>query len=392
MTTSKSAVWTWVCASYVTVALLGTNAPRAAAENADLAKWEKKLGTPGKIVSTAEAEEARRWLDGAPISPDGQSPAEKAQVGRLETHVALALGEAARAREAFARAQTAGPDDKDTLRLAWLVACATGDAQLGTQTLNTLREQKLAPAAAVNERLQRMELVGNLAPELPDPKLSRPEVLARGQRQALLLHFWSRKDKPSERGSTALQALVAEFAATPDALHIVGFNNDPVDQADAARKYANEQHFTWTQTYEPEGNPATRYKIERTPMLVLVDQGGYVRSVGTPGDPEATYAVRAAVQEALGKQPALRTKNASGLVAPEAQVGSAAPAEEKDNAPAAGAQKPRPSIPEAKALLDKARLYLKTGRKRDAAKVLQELIEKYPDSYEAEQARKMGLV
>lgn len=392
MIASRTAPWVWVCAGCVAGALLGTIAPRAAAENADLAKWEKKLGAPGKVLSTADAEEARRWLEGAQLPADGSSPAEKAQLGRLETHIALALGEAARASEAFARAQAAAPDDKATLRLAWLVAGALGDAQLGAQTLNTLKAQKLAPAAAIDERLQRLELVGNLAPELPNPKLSRQEALGRGQRQALLLHFWSHQGKPSERANAVLQALVGEFAANSEALLIIGFNNDPADQADAARKYADDQHFTWPQAYEPEGETAKRYKIERMPMLVLIDQGGYVRTVGTPGDPEVTYAVRAAVQEALGKQPAVRTKNTSGLVAPEAEVSSGASAPDKETAPPTSEQKPKPSIPEAKALLDKARLYLKTGRKHDAAKVLQELIEKYPDSFEADQARKMGLV
>ena len=120
------------------------------------------------------------------------------------------------------------------------------------------------------------------------------------------------------------------------------------------------------------------------------DRGrGRQRAGGRRGDRAGVrLRVRAAVAEAAGEFVAVRPKTTAGVEAePRTAVKPAAPeAKEKEKEkPVASGDLPHNQ--EAASMLNQARVYLKTGRKTDAKKLLQEIVEKYPGTWEAKDAQ-----
>ncbi len=373
----------------------------------ELKGLHERLTRPGVVVAAAEGRAALEKLEAWKLDAAALPDAPRAMLLRVQVYAALAVGDAARAAAAYERLAAADPGSRETLRAAWVVASATGDAPLARRTLDQLREQKLADAAALELRLARLRKVGEPAPELElkaqtpgkDGWIDGPTVpLAARDGVVLVLDFWRLRDKPSEKQSAALLALVTAYAGNP-AVQFVGINADAPADVAAARKHAVDSGWTWPQYFEQVTGeaPLTRRAFDAGPPAwqVLIDAGGAVRAVGAAGDPAFEYAVRAAVAEARGQAAPVRPKNLAGTAAPvrpakkePAPPGEAAPSEApKDAAAPTGQKGDLPHNDEAAGLLNQARAFIKAGRKTDAKKILREIIEKYPGTWEAQDAK-----
>lgn len=378
-----------------------STAPAIADERLDALKalHDRLLGARDAIA----VDDARRALDELKkldLRADQLEKEPRTWLHHARVAALLAAGDAGSAVEALAVLEADAGGTRETLRAAWEVAVATGDAERGVRTLEALEKAKLAPAAALEARRKRLELVGTAAPgvvvEAGDG--ARFDLRMR-QGVVLVLDLWSTTGRPNERQLEGLRRLNAEFATDPR-LRLLGINSDPPTGAAAAEALARELKVDWPQHFERSVEaPLTRgaFKIDAPPIQVLIDGDGLVRAVGLASEPEFVYAVRAAVAQAKGQHTVIRPKTVAGVVAsPPAGPSGAGP--DAANKPGDAAkdtpqmQPELPSIPEARDLLDRARLYLKTGKKTEAQKLLKELIEKYPHSREAKEARDMGLV
>lgn len=203
-------------------------------------------------------------------------------------------------------------------------------------------------------------------------------------------------EQPSAREVEALRAIHQEHRSA-GAFVLLSVNTDPADRLPAAQAFVKQQNYDWPQTFErrTDGSQFTQpFSLESLPIQVLIDRYGYVRAVGQADEPALRYAVRAAVAEARGTYGVVMPKTTDGTAAkvPAAER-EAATVENRPGArtapegPAAPAREELRNDPDARKLLDQARVYLKTGRKRDAKKILEEVVAKYPGTYEAQTAQ-----
>jgi peroxiredoxin len=372
--------------------------PAAASDNDALAKirtWHQKLDAVRGAIPVELGTQARQVLDATNLAATNLDRAD--QVRRLELDIwsALAVGHAAGARARLEALQALEPRSRSMLKAAWLVATAAGDAALGKQVLDELERQRLGSAGAIRARRERLEAVGKPAPDKDVVvDLGRPVPLRRREGEALLLCFWRADDGEAVKHAEALQALYAETARL-GAVAFVGINSDGVSDLTLAKKFARDHGFTWAQHYEKRSTAAPlteqAFQVKRVPFEILIDQDGNLRAAGRVTESGFVYAVRAAATEAANKAPAVRARGLDGTLAPPAPS-PRGPVVSGGNSGGSQVADEPPKIPEARKLLDQARLYLKTGRKRDAKKLLQELIEKYPHSWEAREARRLGLI
>ncbi|MCK4341497.1 MAG: redoxin domain-containing protein [Phycisphaerae bacterium] len=357
---------------------------------AELQRWHDELTKSKTAVSVEDGRQALAQIKKWSLKLDDLEVEQRGRLLRLEIIAALAVGDAARAASWLPDLELDFPDTRETLRAAWLVAGASGDAELAQQTLEKLRERKAASTTAVSKRLRRLRMIGRPAPEV-DIRTESGRTIPLHERNGvvLVLDFWNVRRKPGDKQIAVLRGLHDAFAHERE-VEFLGINSDPPPQVDAAKKFAADSGYQWPQHYERQtkGAPLTdkAFHVDFTPWQVIIDRHGNVRAVGSASAPEFQYALRAAAAEAQGKYAVLWPKTTDGVPAqprtPVAKAEKKKPAVEKD----------LPHHPEAKRLLDQARLYLKTGRKRDAKKLLEELIEKYPDTWEAREARRLGLI
>lgn len=384
--------------------LAGTLTATALAQDAatlkELKRWHDKVAGSKSAASAEDGARAQALLKEWGLVADRLEPEARGQLQRLEIHASLAVGDAARAGSWLRALQREEADAPDTLWAGWLVATATGDAELAQATLGKLPGAKLASAAAVEKRQRRLRMVGERAPDVT-VHADGGETFGLYQRDGvvLVLDFWHLGDKPSGKQSEAFCELRAE-SERGGKVAFLGINSDPAVGIDAARKFAAASGYTWPQCYEQSERPAPltdkQFAVDAYPWQVIIDGEGNVRAVGTAGESAFVYSLRAAAAEARGEFPTIRPKTTAGVAAqaPKKPVPEKAVERDRGATPEKEtAQEPEPPHnPEAQKLLDQARLFLRTGRKRDAQRVLQELIEKYPDSWEAREARRMGLI
>ncbi len=378
-----------------------STAPAVADERLEALKaLHDRLAGAREAIAVDEARKALEELKKLDLRAEQLASEPRTWMNRALVAASLAAGDAGAAPEALAALERDAGGTRETLRAAWEVAVATGDAERGARTLEALEKARLAPTATLEARRKRLELVGAPAPgvivEASDG--ARLDLRLR-QGVVLVLDLWSTTDRPKERQLESIRRLNAEFATDPR-LRLLGINSDPPTSADAAEALARELKLDWPQHYERSVDaPLTRgaFKVDAPPLQVLIDGEGLVRAVGLASEPEFVYAVRAAVAQAKGQHPVIRPRTIAGLAAsPPAGTRGGGP-DVADKPGEATKDTPQvqpdlPSIPEARDLLDRARLYLKTGKKTEAQKLLRELIEKYPHSREAKEARDMGLV
>ncbi len=368
----------------------------------ELKRWHGKLVDSKTAISVADGQQARAEFKKWDLSPDKLEAEPRGQLLRLEIFAALAVGDAGGALAVLPALERELPKAQETLRAKWMTAFVAGDAQLAQQTLEQLKEGG-TKEKAIAARLERLRLVGTAAPDR--------EVVAEGGQKfplrkrggaILVLDFWNTREAPTERQVAALRGLAEGYAAEPK-VEFLGINDDKAEQVEAAKKLAAEKGYKWAQLYEASAGAAAltepAFHVAASPWDVIIDGDGNVRAVGTASEPEFQYALRAAAEEAKGEYTAVAPRTIEGVAA--ARAAGEAPAVEaekkgeKKKKEKEEQAKPEPEPPhneEAAKLLDQARLYLKTGKKTEAKRLLQELIEKYPNTWEAQEAKRLGIV
>jgi peroxiredoxin len=358
---------------------------------AELARLER----PNEIISVEAGKAAREKLNAWQLPLKDLSKDQHAMLLRLHVLSALAVGDAAGAVAQAGNLKNL-PETPENLRAAWLAAGAAGDAQLAQHALGKLRTQGVASEKSLAVREARLKNIGQPAPAAELRTDAGVNVsVPRRDGQVLVLAFWKTTDKPTDKQIAALKDLYGAYGQEPKAAFI-GVNSDGLNQTDTAREFAGKAGLEWPQVYEGGGAKVTKlFGLDTASASVLIDQHGNVRTVAAASDPEFTYAVRAAVAEAKGDFASVLPKTMDGVVAKAAAKPAAPP---KEPGPVAGPVKPEPAAqpkgggdlphdPEAARLLDQARLYLKTGKKTEAKKILREIVEKYPGTWEARDAQ-----
>ncbi len=356
---------------------------------AELRRWHDRLTAPFEVATVETGREALEKLATWNLSLGNLSEDERRWALRLEVHAALAVGDAQRAANVLPDLMGEYGGQRDTLRTQWLVACATGDAEFAKRTLVALRKAGLARKSAVAKRVRRMKMLGHAAPN-QDVRADDGKIYALRERDGVVLvvDFWHQREAPEERQREALTQLHETYQDDPN-VAFLGINSDPPTNLDAAKRFAGEHGYRWSQLCERTDRGAMLteklFAVEEMPWTVIIDQYGNVRAIGAAYEPCLQYALRAAAAEARGAQ---------GVVIPKTTEGEKAPlpkAESPQKDDEDGAEfVPKGELPrnaEAAKLLDQARLYLKTGRKRDAKALLQEIINKYPGTWEAREAQ-----
>lgn len=371
-----------------------------------LREWHAKLTDPHQAASVEDGRAAQERLAEWNL-PLGELPPEaRAQALRLEIHAALAVGNAGRAAEWLPELERTEPDTRETLRTAWLVAGAAGDAALGQRTLERLREKGWTSAAHVTTRLERLRLVGRAAPDVEvTPVGGRPLALRRRAGSVLVLDFVKPGAPQGEREAGVLRGLHAALAGPQ--VQFLSISLDDSGDVGAGGGPAAGREPAWPHCRGAGSGAAAAARALGVdpPCVVVVDIHGNVRAAERASDPALVYALRAAAAEARGAHRPLRPRALDGSEAPPPPPVERAGAAEPEapggrDAPAGpGAQaEPKsgervvppgelPSSPEARSLLDRARAYIKTGLKREARKLLEEIIEKYPGTREAADAK-----
>lgn len=367
-------------------------APPTAEQLEQLGKLFERIGSGRGTVSLEDGRAALEQVQRLDLSVDELSVAERSRLLRVHIYAALAVGDVATAREALQRLERDGVEDPDTLRASWTVAAVAGDSPKAMKTLETLHAKGFAPGQAIGPRMRQLELVGEPASNqvvTTEQGLGVPLFERRGR--VLVIDFWSHGRMPEPAEVQALRELYASYGKQA-LVQFLGINSDGPAQLEVAQTFARENGYEWPQHYERTTSEApltTRlFRVADPPWVVLIDQFGNIRAVRAARDPVFEYALRAALAEARGDyRPVLPITRAGR------QAGMAQPA-----TPPAVRGNPRPdpqpgqdkgSLPrsdEAKKMMDEARLFAKTGKKSEARRILRELIEKYPGTYEAVEA------
>jgi len=356
---------------------------------AELQRLHARVADPRRVVPADEAEQALELLSSWKLSRQNLAPEHLARLLETQTYIFLALGDAATAQTQLQLLQDRFPDAPGTLQVAWLVACAAGDAELGVEVA-----RKLGQAAPGDEKprwSQRRRWMSGVGVDAPDAEIRAEDMTeystARRGRSVLVIDFWNVLARPEPDESKALVALYKEYRDS-DNFELVGVNADGEARVEQARKFASDAGYVWSQRYEQTSTnaPITHqaFKAGRPPWVVLVDSYSFVRAIGAASEPGFQYAVRAAVSEARGKYPPVPPRDKDG------KQRGAAVAQKGDEGKSGGAQPPAkgdlPSNVEAAAKLQQARLFWKGGRKTDAKKLLEEIVRDFPNTREAKEA------
>lgn len=387
ITHAASAVW--LAGLLVVSVARGQNAQVLA----ELKQWHVKFDKANEILSPADGEAARTQLKTWNLSPEKLDAEPRGWLMQVTIKAALAVGDVRTALEWLPRLQAEAPEDRATLRAAWLVAIAAGDGQLAAQTLEALKSKGLAGEKAIALRQRRLTLVGKPAPdESVETADGQTILLQRRGGIVLVMDFWRLKPAPDDKHVKALRELYAGWAGDAN-VQFVGVNADPPVEVEAARKRAAEWGYKWPQVYgQPEGETPLAGKLadfDGAPYQVIIDGEGNTRAVGAASEPEFVYALRAAAAEAKGEYATTRPRTTAGEAAPEPVVATPAGKEsaKADATPKATGKGDLPHNEEAARLLNEARVFQKTGRKTDARRVLQEIVDKYPGTWEAAEAK-----
>lgn len=377
------------------LAITAAGSIRALGQDADalaeLTRLHERLAESRAVLSVEDGRAALAQLERWGWQPADLPADARGAWLRTSVYAALAMGDAKRAADALALLQQDGKDATDTLRAAWSVAVAAGDAQLAKEMLAVLGDRKLARAKAIERRLRRLERVGHPAPDTTaKTSLGRDVALRKRFGVALVLDFWTTAQPPDDSDVAATKALYQSVARDPK-IEFLGVNSDPPAKLDEARKFVASAGLAWPQHYEEAaGAPpltAGAFGVESQPWQVLIDAEGNVRAVGTAGEPEFVYAVRAALAEARGDYAVVRPKTTAGVVATPTEYELPAVAQGETRPPAAE-EEDLPHNPDAQRLLDEARTFLKTGMKKKARELLERIVREYPGTWEARDAQR----
>lgn len=356
--------------------------------DADIAKLYDQLVKPRTVPAQSDvraAEEMLRGVDAAKLS--GQA---KSQALSLQTLIALSHGDAATALT-NAGMLSAVAKDGAAIELVYCAACAGGDAQFMEKSLTALAgttDENLKNGAAARRRAN--QLSGGAAPEVAITPDGGSELSPRKRgSKALVIDFWNMLPAPSEAQVAALKKLYGE-AKLAGNVDFIGVNADSEARTAKAREFAKSSGWEWPQKYEGVSSkaPITQeaFKCGAPPWTTVIDNYGYIRATGAANDSGVIYAMRAAAAEARGDFERVRTRTRDGKQPEEAKEPEIVVNSNSKAGKAAGDNGELKNSPEAASKMRQVALYRKTGKFKDARKLLQEIIRDYPGTREAQDA------
>jgi peroxiredoxin len=363
----------------------------------ELKRLHDQLSESKSVLTVEQGRQARQRLAEWESWTKTLKGDERTMALRVELLAALAVGDAARAVDALSKLPPPGEKDRAGLELMALVAAVNGDAPRLDETLKKLKD--LVEDSEQRQLSSRQRRVRKLGTEAPDVsvKLDDGRDLALHDRggSALFIDFWSTRVKPTPQHVQALRSLYDEYKGRR--MEFLGVNTDGPAKLEDAKKFVEDHGYEWAQHYELRSAadaPITQkaFAAGPPPWCAIVDRQGRIRTVGDPSEAEFQYALRAVVEEtegnfeAVAPRPLIEKPSARG----EEKSREAEPRKEK--AEEKKAQTPKgelPSNPEAESKLRQARLYLKTGKRTDAKRLLQEIVKDYPGTREAREAEQI---
>lgn len=324
------------------------------------------------------------------------APDERAVGLQAETYAAAACGDAQRALDCASELLSDPQPTRESLDAAYVGAAAAGDAKTADEVLRKLADVLPATERRNNSNRRRcLKQVGELA---PNEFISTGDAAglspANRDGKVLLIDFWNVQDAPTDADVRALKDLIAWFGEGAK-LEVVGVNADSTARVERAREFVQKSGYSWPQCYEEQltNAPITHraFNAGSPPWQVVIDSAGRIRAVGTARDAAFVFALRSAVSEAAGEHAVVvpRTMEGQRASGPAVVSGSGGSGGSAAGGGANVAGAPKPSDPEAASMLRQARAWIKTGRRTDAKRILQEIIAKYPNTREAEDAQYM---
>lgn len=360
----KSAVW--IGFSF----LLAWHGATALAQSAVDRAWSEFV-KPDKVLSREKGEEALRRS--AEIAPKlaALSSEERAKALELAVHSHLLRGDAAGAKLAFDKFAEADATTSTASQTGYLVGVVAGDAVVALQALTAWEAEDGAKRKTLRAHEENLRLIG--------ATIKDRSALAGGEPKLLVLDCWS----PPEITARSTAALVRAIETHDrNAVRFVGVCL--ADKAAAATGPGAARQ--WTQFYA-DSDPASTVLLNAFPIsrnvVLIIEADGVIRSAAWGGDdPAFHYALRAAVAESKGEFAPITPR---GLREASEQNHDAAPTAGAGTGSAASGTVMR-SDPEAARLLDQARLFVRTGRRTDARKLFQEIMDRFPNTTEAAEA------
>jgi peroxiredoxin len=120
------------------------------------------------------------------------------------------------------------------------------------------------------------ELVGKAAPEFSLKDVDGREItLASLRGKPVLLDFWATWCEPCRKEMPQIQALYDQFKGK--GLMVVGVDTD--EPAETARKYFEDQHYSFMNLLGSGNDVVKKYGAEGIPRVTLIDKDGIVRYV-----------------------------------------------------------------------------------------------------------------
>lgn len=342
-------------------------------------KLYETMVKPDKVLSLERCKGIREQLDELLASPKHSAEIDRPQRIWIEVYLALSLGDAAGARKWFDQA-TPG-DGVLYPQSGYLVGAASGDAELADRMLAAWADADPSRRDFLRPRSQWLDKVGQRAPDLSLHASNSTEAALSQPGKVIVLDFWNPEDV-SPRSATALARAFQDYQKD-EHVAFIGVCSATADAAKAALEKAQRR---WPQVFaDADPSPGTIREAFGEPAapLLVIDPAGRVRAAASADDPAFHYALRAAAREAAGDFANMRLRTRTGV-----EAGAGAEANPKaDTGKVSAAPKPLRSDPEAARMLDEARLFIRTGRKNDARSKLQEIISRFPDTREAEDAK-----
>lgn len=360
------------------VTFVGLIAQFATADDAArLMRFHQAIVNPQKVISEDRGDKTRDFLDGADLQKDNLDSNAKVAAQQLDVFAELARGNAAGALQSFEKLAAERPDDLLTHQAGYLVGAAAGNAELADRSLTALATMEPGKRDEYRERSTRLDFVGRKFAEIPG-------LNDGDNKKVLVLDIWSTQDKRDSRREAALARAFADYGKQ-DQVQFVGFCADDQPTAEPVVKSSRR---TWPQHYvdsTPFATAKSALRFEETPLVLVVDAAGFVRASAAADDPAFHYALRAAAHEAANEFVVVPPRDRAGVGAyadpsKSEVIKPAKPAAQADATPT------RVNSPEAEKLLERARLFTRTGRKNDARKLLQQILDEYPNSMQAEEA------
>lgn len=382
----------WIGRRAGAVALLALCVAAVGADNTTLDKLWERFGDADTVIEAADARQGLDRLEQGGIKPDALEPGALKRYVLLKGRLTLATGQAAAAKTFFEQSAEKLDDDGDCALLGYAIAQCAGDAVLGAESL----QRAMTAVSATRRRAlraadRRIDHIGRPAPDVEIVAESGERLNPSEPRdRVMLIDFWRVLPKPDGAHVAGLIAL-RNSLKRERVVSFFGVNSDSESREEAAQAFAKQAGFDWPIHYERSataGRISGKYfDVGRPPWLVIIDHYGYIRAIGAGDEPAMHYAARCAAAEARGDAPAVVPRDVNGkqparaaASITEGAVGAAAakpdrkPAELRDDQ-------------EAENLMKQARLYLKTGRRTDAKKILERVIREYPDTQQARDAK-----